>query len=80
MRLRVGITLWVLSWVPYGLILGASGWWFTVTLGFEIVLGLVGLALAGSEFAAAVKQRGWKGAPAAAWRAMRHGESVGATR
>jgi len=76
-RLRVGITLWALSWVPYGLILGVSGLWFSVTLGIEIVLGIVGIALAGSEFAAAVKATGWKGAPAVAWRAMRHGESVG---
>jgi hypothetical protein len=77
-RLRLGITLWLLSWVPYGLILGVSGLWFTVTLGFEIVLGIVGLALAGSEFGVAVKQQGWKGAPRVAWRAMRHGESVAA--
>ena len=76
MRLRLGITLWVLSWVPYGLILGVSGWWFTLTLGFEILLGLIGLALAGSEFAAAVKQCGWKGAPRVVWHSLKHGESV----
>jgi hypothetical protein len=76
MRLRIGITLWALSWVPYGLILGLSGWWFTAAWAFEIALGLVGIAFAGSEFAVAVKQRGWKGAPGVAWQAMRRGESV----
>ena len=76
MRLRIGITLWVLSWVPYGLILGLSGWWFTLAWAFEIALGLVGLALAGSEFAVAVKQHGWKGAPGVAGRALRHGDAV----
>jgi hypothetical protein len=77
-RLRLGVTLWALSWVPYGLILGVSGAWFTVTLAVEIVLGLIGIALAGSEFGAAVKQCGWKGAPRVAWRAMRDGHSVAA--
>lgn len=76
MRLRIGITLWVLSWVPYGLILGLSGWWFTLAWAFEIALGLVGIAFAGSEFAVAVKQHGWKGAPGVAWQAMRRGKSV----
>ena len=78
MRLRVGITLWALSWVPYGIILGLWGWALTLAWAFEIALGLIGIALAGSEFAAAVKQQGWKGAPRVAWRAIRRGESVAA--
>ncbi len=52
MKLRVGIVLWILSWVPYGLILGLSGGWLTLAWAFEIMLGVVGLALAGTEFAA----------------------------
>jgi hypothetical protein len=78
MRLRVGIALWALSWVPYGLILGLSGWAFTLAWAFEIALGLIGIALAGSEFAVAVKEHGWKGAPRVAWRALRTGETVAA--
>src|SRR6185369_3559917 len=70
-KLRVGVLLWALSWVPYGLILGLSGWWFTLSWAFEILLGLSGIALAGSEFAQAVKAHGWRGAPKAAWRALR---------
>ncbi len=78
MRLRVGIVLWALSLVPYGVILGLSGLALTASWGFEILLGASGIALAGSEFAQAVKQNGWKGAPAAAWRAFLHGRRVDA--
>ena len=73
MRLRVGIVLWLLSWVPYGLILGMTGAWLTAAWTFEILLGLIGLAIAGTEFANAVKERGWRGAPAVAWHALVHG-------
>jgi len=75
-KLRVGIVLWLLSWVPYGLILGLSGAWLTVAWTVEILLGISGLAIAGTEFAQAVKDRGWKGAPGVAWQALRHGQSV----
>ena len=77
MKLRLGIALWALSWVPYGLILGLSGAWLTAAWTAEVVLGIVGLALAGTEFAHAVKDRGWRGAPAVAWRAMLRGKNVG---
>jgi hypothetical protein len=76
MRMRVGVTLWALSWVPYGLILGLAGVWLTLAWGFEIALGLVGIAVAGAEFSRAVKGQGWKRAPGIAWHAFRHGESV----
>ena len=75
-RLRVGVILWAMSWIPYGLILGLSGAWLTASWCFEILLGVAGLALAGTEFSRAVKARGWKGAPAVAWRAFRHGSDV----
>lgn len=76
MKLRLGISLWVLSWVPYGLILGLSGAWLTAAWTAEILLGVAGLAIAGTEFAQAVKENGWKGAPSLVWRAMLHGKSV----
>jgi hypothetical protein len=76
MKLRLGIGLWVLSWVPYALILGLTGVWITVAWTVEILLGLIGLAIAGSEFAQAIKERGWKGAPAVAWRTLLHGQDV----
>jgi hypothetical protein len=75
-KLRVGVLLWVLSWVPYGIILGLDGAWLTVSFAFEITLGVVGIALAGTEFGQAVKQCGWKRAPGVAWRALVHGADV----
>jgi hypothetical protein len=75
-KLRIGIILWALSWVPYGLIFGLSGAALTAAWGFEITLGIVGIALAGTEFAQAVKTEGWKGAPKVAWRSLLHGSDV----
>ena len=74
MRLRVGVILWILSWIPYGLIFGLSGAWLTVAWTVEIGLGLAGLALAGTGFAEAVKASGWRSAPGVAWRVLLHGE------
>ena len=74
--MRLGVTLWALSWVPYGLILGLAGAWLTVAWGLEFALGLVGIAIAGAEFSRAVKGQGWRRAPAVAWQALRHGGTV----
>jgi hypothetical protein len=70
-RFRVGVLLWVLSWVPYGVILGLHHPWLQVTWAIEITMGAVGLALAGTAFAAAVKAAGWRGAPVVAWNSLR---------
>jgi hypothetical protein len=75
-KLRFGVVLWLLSWVPYGILLGLSGVWLTLSWAFEIALGVAGIALAGTEFAQAVKQRGWRGAPRVAWSALLHGQDV----
>jgi len=75
-RLRVGVVLWAMSWIPYGLILGLSGVWLTLSWGLEVVLGIVGIALAGTAFAAAVKSKGWRGAPRVAWDSLLHGASI----
>jgi hypothetical protein len=72
----VGIVMWLLSWVPYGLIFGLSGAWLTLAWTVEILLGITGLALAGTEFAQAVKVKGWKGAPGLAWHALLHGRDI----
>ena len=63
MKLRLGIMLWILSWVPYGLIFGLSGKSLTIAWTVEILLGITGLAIAGSEFAQAVKDKGWAHTP-----------------
>jgi hypothetical protein len=78
-KLRLGIVLWILSWVPYGLILGLSGLSLTIAWTIEILLGITGLALAGTEFAQAVKDKGWKGAPAVAWSSLVHGKRIEAS-
>jgi hypothetical protein len=75
-KLRIGVVLWALSWVPYGIILGLSGTALTLAWAFEFGLGLAGIAIAGSEFAQAVKATGWKGAPGVAWKALVHGRDV----
>jgi len=71
--LRAGVAMWAMSWVPYGLLLGLSGIWLTLSWGFEVLLGVAGIALAGSVFAAAVKTGGWRAAPAVAWHTFVHG-------
>ncbi len=76
MKLRVGVVLWILSWIPYGVILGLDGKALTLAWAVEILLGIVGLALAGTEFAQAVKAKGWKHAPGVAWHALLHGRDV----
>ncbi|MGP8063362.1 MAG: hypothetical protein ACLP5O_12515 [Acidimicrobiales bacterium] len=76
MRLRLGVTLWILSWVPYGLVFDLSGGWLTAAWTVEILLGITGLAVAGTEFAKAVKDGGWRGAPAIAWHAMIRGKGI----
>ncbi len=76
MKLRLGVVLWLMSWIPYGIILGLSGAWLTASWAFEFLLGVCGLALAGTEFAQAVKTQGWKRAPAIAWHALVHGKDV----
>jgi hypothetical protein len=75
-KLRVGIFLWILSWVPYGIIFGLSGVQLTLAWTAEITLGIVGLALAGTEFAQAIKANGWKGAPRAAAHSFLHGQDI----
>jgi hypothetical protein len=65
--------MWALSWVPYGVLLGLSGIWLALSWSFEVALGVAGIALAGGVFAAAVKAKGWRGAPAVAWHSFVHG-------
>lgn len=75
-RLRTGVVLWALSWVPYGIIFGLSGVFLTLAWAFEITLGIVGLWLAGSEFARPIRASGWRGAPGVAWRTLVRGDAT----
>ncbi|HEY2812138.1 MAG TPA: hypothetical protein VGJ03_01610 [Acidimicrobiales bacterium] len=73
MRLRVGVVLWLLSWVPYGILLGLSGDALAAAWAFEITLGIVGLFVAGSVFASSIKTIGWRRTPSVAWTSFRSG-------
>ena len=73
-KLRAGILLWLISWVPIPILFGINGWARYAVWGVQIVVGLAGLALAGSAFFDAVKQLGWRRAPAALGRALIHGD------
>ena len=75
LRLRLGIALWLLSWVPFPVILGISGTARLVIWGVQFAVGAVGLALAGSAFLEAARQVGWKRAPAVLWQALLQGET-----
>ncbi len=56
------------------ILLGIDGWARYAVWGVQVVVGLCGLALAGSAFFDAVKQLGWKRAPAALGRALIRGD------
>jgi hypothetical protein len=74
--MRLGVLFWLMSWVPYGLLLGLTGAWLTLTLGFEVALGIIGIALAGSAFADAIKSVGWRRAPSLAVRTLVSGSAA----
>jgi hypothetical protein len=63
--------------VPIPILLGISGRGRYLIWGVQILIGLVGLALAGSAFVEAVKRVGWKRAPSVLWRALLHGDEQG---
>lgn len=75
MRLRAGVSLWIVSWLPVAQVIGASKEQRLVIWGIQVVIGILGLALAGVAFAEAVKVKGWRGAPGVAWQAIVHGTS-----
>ena len=73
-RLRLGVVLWLASWAPIPILFGITGWARYAVWGVQIVIGLLGLALAGSAFFDAVKGVGWRRAPGVLWRALLHGD------
>jgi hypothetical protein len=75
-RLRIGIVLWIMSWVPFAAIVGADAAERAAIWTAQVVIGIVGLALAGTAFATMVKTVGWRHAPAAAWRTLLHGQAA----
>jgi hypothetical protein len=73
-RLRIGVGLWLLSWVPIAVIVGATGSERLAIWTIQIIVGIAGLAVAGTAFAATVHAVGWRHAPAVACRSLIHGE------
>jgi hypothetical protein len=71
--IRLGITLWILSWVPFPVIFGMDGTQRAVCWTIQVFIGIVGLALAGGAFAQTVKTVGWKRAPRVAGFVLWHG-------
>ena len=59
------------SWVPFAVILRLDGWAFVAVIIAEIVLGLVGLVLAGPVVADEVKHVGWRRALPVIWTLLR---------
>lgn len=80
-RLRIGVGLFVLSWLPIAQlwiwIAGLSGSSATELRGtiwaVQWTIGFIGLALAGVAAKSAVHAAGWKGLPRALWQMLRYG-------
>jgi hypothetical protein len=78
-RIRIGVGLVVLSWVPIAQVTiwatSASGGQAdrirAVVWGTQIVIGLVGVALAGRETIQIAKSVGWRRSPGVVWRLIR---------
>jgi hypothetical protein len=75
-RLRAGIVLCAVSWMPIAALLGASTTLRLVIWTAQILVGMAGVALAGSTFVAAVKRVGWRKAPRILWRGLIHGDGA----
>lgn len=86
-RLRTGIILILISWVPiaqiglaiahnHNLIMGdQASQEFRVTVwGIQIFIGLVGVGLAGRVAIDEAKQEGWKHTPSAIWKLFWQGQ------
>jgi hypothetical protein len=85
-RIRLGIVLMLLSWVPAPIVVWAASSLrgvshssetqheLTVTVWtVEVLVGLFGVWLAGSEAVGIVKSVGWRRTPGIVWRLVRHG-------
>lgn len=77
LRIRIGVALVVASWLPIAQIVV----WLTspadadriraAIWGVQIVVGLVGVAIAGAETIKVAKSVGWRRSPHVVWRLMR---------
>lgn len=71
----MGIVLWGASWLPIAELVGATKSLRLAIWCVQILVGIVGIALAGSTFVTAVKGVGWRRAPSVLWRGLIHGDA-----
>ena len=85
-RLRLGILLIVLSWMPFAQVLiyiahnndkltssSSSNTFRLVVWGIQIVVGIVGVALVGKLAVEEAKKTGWRKTPRRLWQLFRYG-------
>lgn len=83
LRLRAGITLVVLSWFPFAqLIIWAAdlaepdaGQLRLTIWTIQVLVGFIGIALAGAETIRLARSLGWRHTPTALWTMFRTGRS-----
>ena len=83
LRLRAGITLFVLSWFPFAqLIIWATamtepdaGRLRLTIWTIQFLVGLIGIALAGAETIHLARNLGWRHTPTALWTMLRTGQA-----
>ena len=69
-RIRIGVGLWIVSFFPLAALLHSDTQERLVIWTIQFVIGIVGLAIAGTAVAEVVKAAGWRHAPRAAWRSF----------
>jgi hypothetical protein len=70
-RVRVGVLLIVVSWLPIAWLVSASAELRAAIWGVQILIGLIGVAIAGRETIRIAKSTGWRNSPRAVWRLLR---------
>src|SRR5690242_1409451 len=79
LRIRIGFGLIIVSWLPVAQVViwltGSGGGHAerirAVIWGIQILMGFVGVAVAGAETVRIAKSVGWRRAPAVVWRLLR---------
>jgi|SRR5665213_3121956 len=86
-RIRVGLLVWLFSWLPFPVILlailhnngqatdpQASSRFLAICYGIQFLIGFIGLFVAGKEAAMVMKATGRRALPRTLWRVIRYGE------
>ena len=73
LALRVGVAIWLISWIPIPVIFGIKHPGREVLWVVQFLVGLVGIAIAGKVFAATIKRVGLRRSPRILGGAFIHG-------